>query len=423
MENTEFDINKVGEEIARQRQEIINNYNVWAQRNNGKRLIFIEMRHIGKIKVFDEEKGKEIELETFISVEQIGEEFQYVFCAQNDGKTIMLGIKKEQSPVAIGINFLGARKTTQEKLVLDLEGKMKEVQKEQSEQPNSKAKDGEESQVEHQPDENQIPTRRIGDIQLTKEELDSMPGPKVPLNQEVDEQTLGIKIGVSGEYMKFISADTLRRLYPDVEIPANCKNIPFGCYSNGEGIGIGEDKLKLSSQEENNFEQNQTTITNDGEIKTKKNIETYNIVTTAGVNTIEVGYNENDGTPLEVRYGRRDNKGVKISTDLLTIHEGKENKDSDAQEYQEDNSNGQNKAAETIEMLYTITTEVKLRYAIAKGLYMLDEHGFRVPNRYNLDEAERQIREDGRTIPEILEELEQGEGIKLRGPHESPRPH
>lgn len=284
-----------------------------------------------------------------------------------------------------------------------LEELEEEQKQEEQEQGAGEQETGQEEQAEEEPQ--QLPGVDEGP-QLTKAQVDRMKGPKTSLTQIVDAETLGNIIGLEGQYMQIVDADTVRKLIPDLQIPSSQRTIPIEILPDGSANVIGEDKLQFSRQEGTNSTAEHATATNEGLLRSEQNLETYNIVSKGGMHTIAVGYDENGGMPLEMKYGWRDvEEPNKIAySELETVHEGPMMQDDDTNQFKQDASEGIDKAE-------SISTEDAERYARAKGLYLLDEHGNSAG--YDLETAKQEIVEDGRDIDEIIEDLD----VKTREPH------
>ena len=349
-----------GELITRQRQEVIKNYNLWARKQESKgaskQLIFIEMRYIGKIKLFDEESGKELELNAFMSVEQIGDELQYVFCAQNEGETIHLGIKLEERPAAIGINFLSAKKEEQTKIVAELEKKWNEREntmtiEELEEKQEELEEKGEES--EKTTEEQVLPGVDEQETILTKAQMDSLGGPKTRLGQMVNGRTLGESIGISGMYIQFVDADRAKKMCPEIEVKPGQKYVPFSNKADGSGTPIGDDKLSFSELEGENYSAENATITNDGKVTKEQNVQTFNINALGQMSaSISIGYDEAnvgmDQQEIKFEFRNPENPNQKVSVELESVH-GDFGQSYVTQRYLENTEEGINRVANTIE--------------------------------------------------------------------------
>lgn len=321
-----------GELITRQRQEVIKNYNLWARKQESKgapkQLTFIEMRYIGKIKFFDEQIGKELELDAFMSVEQIGDELQYVFCAQNEGETIYLGIKLEKRPAAIGMNFLSAKKEEQTKIATDLEKKWNERENTMTIEElveNQEGLEEKREQPEETSEEQVLPGVDEQETILTKAQMDSLGGPKTRLGQMVDGRTLGDTIGISGMCIQFVDADRAREMCPEIEVKPGQKYVPFSNKEDGSGTPIGDDKLSFSGLEGTNYSAENTTITNDGKVTKEQNVQTFNINALGEMSaSISIGYDEAnvgmDQQEIKFEFRNPENPNQKVSIELESVH-------------------------------------------------------------------------------------------------------
>ncbi len=412
MKNTDLKISELIQEAERltiQRKTEIEKYNFLQKQQKGKNsqeLTFIEMRYIGKIK-FTHEQGEEIELEAFISIENIGEELQYIFMAEDlEGNKISLGMKRGERPVVIGIDLLDKKEKEQNNIISELENKWEEREKsptikelQQNNKENTEKKEEKENHNEDELEVQQLPGLEKEEKQLTKGQVDRMKGPKTRLSQIVDGETLGNIIGLDGEYMQIVSADEIRRYFPNMQIPSHQITMPICINPDGTAKVIGSDKLEFSSKEGTNSATEHVTATNEGLVRNEQNLETYNITSRGGMHTIAVGYDENGGMPLEMKYGwRHVEEPNKITySELETVHEGPMGQDDNTNQYKQD-------ASEGIDKPKTISKEDKEKYARAKGLYELDNHGNAIG--YDIETAEKEILEDGRDVDEIIEDLD-----------------
>jgi len=266
------------------------------------------------------------------------------------------------------------------------EGKTKEqLQEEQKEQGQTNL---EEIQPEYSKQTSEEP-------QLTPEELNSLTGPKISLNQIVDEDTLGNVVGSSGEYIKFVDADIARKKGIDV-LPGQ-RTVPV----DDQGKFIGNDRLAYSNIEGTNSTQENVTMTNEGTVRSEQNLDTFNIVSKGGMHTIGVGYDENGGMPLDAKYGRRDIEDpTKIAyTELEKVNEGPMKQDDVTQLHQR-KATGVYKGQEAIDAVVE-------KYARAMNIREVDQNGNLLG--YDLEKAkellEQQMAENpGATLEEIIED-------------------
>ena len=340
----------------------------------------ITIKHLGKI-ALENEMGEIVEKDWYAVIEQHSGEFQITYYDQ-DKK--LLGIQRgiTENIIPSGSIMWNIPKEMQKLKAEDLE-EAKTLEQLEDEQ----------NKEEKEPE--QLPGIQEEGPQLTKGQVDSgdLGGPKVSLNQIVDGVTLRNAIGIQGEYMKLVSADKIREYVLDAEIPPTQRTVPIAIFPNGTANIIGNDKLQLSSIEGTNSMEQHTTVTQDGQIRSEQNIETFNIVSKANMHTIAVGYDENGGRPLEVKYGRRDiDEPTKIAySELETIHEGPVNNDSEAYEAQKDTSKGVNQGDKMREDAVKIYTEQmnivnegphgeKLGYNYELGRQLLEQHWAEKPD-------------------------------------------
>lgn len=341
----------------------------------------VTIKYLGKIGL-ENEKGELVEKDWYAIIEQHSGEYQIIYYDQ-DKK--LLGIQRgiTENIIPSGSIMWNVPKEMQKLKADDLEEAktLEQLEREQNQEKKTtqKPQNEEESQ--------QLPGLQEGP-QLTSEQVNSgeLEGPKTSLNQIVDGVTLANAIGIQGEYMKLVRADKIREYIPDAEIPSTQRTVPIVISSDGTANLIGEDKLKLSSIEGTNSTDQHTTVTNDGQIRSEQNIETFNIVSKGNMHTIAVGYDENGGRPLEVKYGRRDiDEPTEIAySELETVHEGPIKNDDEAYEIQKDASEGINQGDKIREDAVKIYTEEmnivevgihgeKLGYDYELGRQLLEE--------------------------------------------------
>lgn len=396
MENENFDIKKVIENMEALKNKRLDEMKRDLIEKNGTDEKVseesINVKYLGSME-FINEQGELIDKDVFVLIEEHDGQFQIRYYDEDQK---LLGIQRtfdeEIIPSGAMIGKLPEKmKNLKEKDIEDAQT-LEELKKKQKEE-----------QHDNVPEEEQEPQQLPGvqeEHQLTKNQVNNMKGPKTSLNQIVDKKTLGNIIGLEGKYMQIVDADTIRRLLPDIQIPTNQRTIPIEIYPDGTANVIGEDKLQFSTREGTNSTREQKTVTNEGLVQDEQNIETFNITSKGGMHTIAVGYDENGGRPLEVKYGWRDVEESNHITysELETVHEGPMKQDNNTNQYKRDDSEGIYKSESVL------TQEDLEKYARAKGLYLFDEHG--CVEGFDIETAKEEILEDGRDIDEIIEDLD-----------------
>lgn len=357
--------------------------------NNEKNNEQVIVKYLGKIGLSND-KGEIVEKDWYAVIEQVNGKIEIMYYAENE---IFLGRQtgingKIQSMWEIPKEMKNLKEDDIEKAKT-----LEELQEEQKKQENKKEENEDKEE----------------ETQLTKEQVDRLKGPKTSLNQIVDEQTIGNIIGLEGQYMQIVDTDKIRQLMPDLNIPSSQRTIPIEIFPDGSANVIGEDKLQFSRLEGTSSTTEQTTATNEGLLRSEQNIETYNIVSKGGMHTIAVGYDEDGGMPLEMKYGWRDiSDPNKIAySELETVHEGPMIQDDDTNQFKKDVTDG-------IDKPDMIAKEDVEKYARAKGLYEFDSQGN--VTGYDLETAREELAEDGRDVDEVIEDLD----VKTKEP-EAPK--
>lgn len=420
MENANFDRKKVIEEmealkakrIDEIKRDIIRRNEIEVDEEGLNKAVIA--KYLGKME-FVNEQGELVDKDVFILIEEHSGQFQVRYYDEDQK---LLGIQRTLDEDIIPSGDMIGKLPEEMK---ELEGKDIEDAKTLDELKEEQKQEEQEKPEEVQ-EEQQLPgledEKKQEGPQLTKAQVNSMKGPKTSLNQIVDAQTLRNIIGLEGQYMQIVDADRIRKLIPDIQIPSNQKTIPIEIFPDGTANVIGEDKLQFSRKEGTNSTAEQTTVTNEGLVRNEQNIETFNITNKGGMHTIAVGYDENGGMPLEVKYGWRDvEEPSKITySELETVHEGPMQQDDDTNQYKKD-------ASEGIDKPKTVAKEDAEKYARAKGLYEFDYYGN--ATCYDLQTAKEELEQlysEGKDIDQIIAEVEEEE-VKTLGPGENPRPH
>lgn len=407
MENKQ-DLNKLIESMKLLRDKRVGdikqvNEQTGGETNEDKISEQITIKYLGKMELVNEQ-GELADKDVFVVMEEVDGQFQIRYYDENH-------------------RLMGIQRAMDREIMLSLDESFmddidyaKKVQKELEEKDEKEAQSLEEleEQAKQQNEElqNDVDNNKP---QLDKFEVDRMPGPKIDIrHQVVDGEPLDNAIGLEGAYMKFVDADYIRRMFPDLEIPDSQRTVPLEVYSDGTANVIGQDKLQFSSLEGTHSTEDYVTNTNEGEVKNEQNIETFNIIKKGKMHTIAIGYDENVGSVKEAKYGRRDfdEPNKIVYTELEAVHEGPIHQDDETYEYQKE-ATGMYKGEDTIEA----TIE---EYAKAMNIRKLDEHGYPT-SEYDLEAAEEELKERWSESPDAtLEELID-EGQKQIGPEENRR--
>ena len=351
----------------------------------------ITVKYLGKMEFTVAGREELVEKDVFMTIEEIDGQYQIRYYDEDQK---LLGIQRVTDEDIILSSYLSTKTTEeQRKIQRELDAKDKEEAKTLEEL--------EEEQTKEEAEAQQLPGLQDGP-QLTRTQVNTMKGPKTELNQIIDEETLGNVIGLEGKYMQIVDADTVRKLIPDIEIPTSQKTIPIEIFPDGSANVIGEDKLQFSAIEGTNSFEEHVTMTNDGKVRNEQNLETYNIVSKGKMHTIAVGYDENNGAPLEIKYGRRDIENPRdiAYADLESVHFGPLQQDDRTQQYQEEAS-GIDKGQDTIEAAVE-------KYAIAMNIRKTDMYGYPT-SEYDLETAKQELEErwaenPDATLDELIEE-------------------
>ena len=428
MVDTKFDRKKVIEEMKNLKAKRIDELRSNMAEQGENQIDEVALESLIKVKYLDQieiinENGETVKKDLFLLEEPNGPiKYKYYL----EGQELIAVQRTEEDEIILTSNFSTKEEKEQKKLKKDVKEKDKEdaktiedlEQEEKTEETEKKTEDTSKTdeQRENEDEEpQQLPGMEEDGPQLTRAQVNSMKGPKTSLNQIVDEQSLRNIIGLEGEFMQIVDADTAKKYIPDLQIPSSQRTVPIEIFPDGTANVIGEDKLQFSQTEGMNSSKEHVTATNEGTVRNEKNLETFNITSRGGMDTIAVGYDENGGMPLEVKYGWRNVEDpTKIAySELETVHEGPLQQHDDTTQYQQDASEGIYKGQESME-------DAIETYAKAMNIRKIDEHGFPTPE-YDLDAAQRQLEERWSKDPDAsLEELID-EDQKTIGPNEDPR--
>lgn len=253
--------------------------------------------------------------------------------------------------------------------------------------------------------------------QLSREQVNRLEGPKIDLNQQVDNVTLARKLDIDGAYIKFVPADDpiIKQISPEVDLSAlGQKFVPLQIFANGTANVIGEEKLAFSTIEGSNCTKEQSTMNDDGRRTKEQGIETFNIPGTN--NCLTIGWDEGDVTSpfYEAKFGTRvPDKPEEVAYDELhTVHEGEIKSDSELEGERRKNTEGIYEPDQE-----PVTDEQATRYANTIGLFLPDS---RIPD---IEKARKILGELSRgsnqTVETIIQEAE--EDVMQLGPSEDPR--
>lgn len=358
----------------------------------------VTIKYLGKIGLANEQ-GELIESDWYAAIEQIGGQLQIIYYDEN------------QNILGKQIGMDGDIIPTEDALIETKKGfekpkEMEELQQEDIE----KAKTLEELEEEQRRVEQ---NKKQEGPQLTKKQVESLGGPKIDLNQQVDNMTLAQKIELDGTHIKFVSIDEAKKLIPDLELDELGQQfIPLEIYSNGTANVIGEDKLKYSTLEGSNNTNEQTTMNNDGSRKQEQGIVTFDIAGTR--NCITVGFDElNTSSPFyEAKFGTRDveQPSEVLYDELETVYEGPLKQEKEKAFAQMNNTEGMYEASREI-----VTEEQAERFAKASGWYVFDKNG-NVAGP-DIEKATVYLKENSigdNSVEELIEQA--NDGAKTRGP-------
>ena len=436
MENTKFDRKKVIEEMQKLKTKIIEdiktNYPEKSEKeiDNEIQHRLLNIKYLGKIELTNE-YGELVEKNWYAVIEQHSGEFQITYYDENQS---FLGVQKGMEE-----NILPA-----ESLMWNKPKEMEKIKEKDIEKARTLEQLEEDEKQEEKKKQTQELSKKQSETQLTKAQVNTLSGPKTKMSQIVNGIPLRNIIGLEGEYIQLVDADTLRKILPDVKVPASQKNIPIEIFPDGTANVIGEDKLKLSNVEGTNSIKEHTTVTNEGMVRQEQNIETFNIVATGAMNVISIGYDENyyEKDYQEIKFGVRDiEHPTQIAySELESVHFDPI-QDDNTREYIKETADGKYKGTNTIERAEkhekceeeleaedvdadknndNIHDEDVLRYAQAMNIRIVDEHGYPT-TEYDLELAKQELEERLEENPDAsIEEIIEGDQKQL-GPQDNRR--
>lgn len=349
----------------------------------------VTVKYLEKIEIAKNEKGETVSKDWYAIINEYSDQITYY--AENE---ILLGQQH------------------------GMEGKIQSAWELPEQMKDLKKEDIEEAQtLEELKEEQKEEEQKKDGPQLTQKAVSRLSGPKIDLDQQVDNVTLARKLGIEGEFIKFISADDpiLKEILPDLELSAlGQKFVPIQIFSNGTANVIGEDKLEFSTIEGSNFTKEQSVLNDDGKRTNEQGIETFNIPGTN--NCLTIGWDEGDVTSpfYEAKFGTRvPDRGNEVSyEELQTVHEGKMISDAEAETERRKNIEGiYEPSAEPV------TDEQAAQYAMAIGMFLPDS---RTPD---IERARTQLGEltrgSNKEVEDIIQESE--EDVMQLGPQQDPR--
>ena len=348
----------------------------------------VTIKYLGKME-FVNEKGELVEKDVFVSIEQIGTEFQIRYY---DDEQKLLGVQKA---IQGKMMFLPSEEYMWEKLP----EKIKKAKQEDIEE----AKTIEEVKREEQTNEAMKQIEKAKGPQLTLEQVNSLGGPKIPLAQPVDHDiTLANKIGLEGEYIQFVDINDAKKLIPDLEIAElGQKFVPIEINKNGANV-VSEDKMRFSTIKGSNSTERSITENNDGTRTLEQSIVTFEIPGT--YNYISVGFNEQHMADpyYECKFQTIDRDSNRMGgEELLQSHVGPIMEDPEAHNERRINTEGQLK--------YTpeqVTEEQAIRYANAVGIFF---EGTRKPDIAKAMEELKLEATGGETVEDVIAEAEENQ--------------
>ena len=285
----------------------------------------------------------------------------------------------------------------------------------------NKAKTLEQLEKEREQEENikvQQQEEKENKPQLTAEQVKTLGGHKVALNQIVEAETLGNAIGLSGDYIQLIDVDKAKELIPELQISTSQRYIPIEIFSDGTANIIGEDKLKQSSIEGTNSTKENITKNNEGNRQREQNVETFDIVKKGGKNTISIGFDENNvNSPFyEIKYGQRDEQDARevVYTQLESKYEPPLKSEKETEEERQDATEGITKGSEE-----QVTRDDAERYARTIGLYSYDINGNASLDTDKATEILKELSRGGNNVKEIIQDAE--DNVKQPGPQNNRR--
>lgn len=365
MKENNFDRKKVIEDMKKLKSKIVADIKARMLANGETKIDeenlaeSVTIKYLGKIGLVNEQ-GELIESDWYAAIEQIGGELQIVYYdEQQNVLGRQLGIDGEVIP-------------SEGALIENEKGYQKPKEMENLKEEVEQAKTLEQLEQEQMQTE-----RQKQHLQLTQKQVNSLTGPKINLNDFVDNNvTLSKKMGIQGEHIQFVDIDKLKAMdIPGFKAPAELgqRFMPIAISSNGTATVVEEDKLKFSTLEGGNASIERDSMNSDGAEKQEQGIVTFNIPGTN--NAITIHWDDELGTSspfYEASFLTRapDNKG---HLDELT-NEGHLKKDNKAHMECIWNTEGEYEGIIEVDRL-TVTEELAKKYAEIRDYQKYDAEG------------------------------------------------
>ena len=402
MENTNLD--EIIEK-AKKFRELYIEKTIQDNKNNGIEIDEADLREqitikpLGQIEI--QVDGETVKKDVFF-IEIKGEEIGKIY---DEDLAFIAAMNKGQKDIMLSLELSSKPETEQtrlkEKLVEMDPNSAKTIKNLEDDKESEK---GEEPENDSGTQEGTLPgIEEDEEINLTKAEVDRMSGPMTFLNQEIEGATMANVIGgLTGAYIKFVNADEIRKIFPNVRIPANQRTVPLEVFPDGSARKIGEDKLALSQQEGTNSNREHTVLNEDGQMEAQQMMETFKIVNKGNrdMQEISISYDENGGKPLEIQYGWRNSNNETVKVTLENVNSGRVT-DNGTREDQSDTSYGNDKPSRR-------RNEDCIKLAKAKGYYIAGESGNPV---LDVKRASEELSQDGRPVDEIIREYDENEAF------------
>lgn len=357
----------------------------------------IVIKYLGKMELVNEQ-GELVEKNVYMTIEQIDGQFQMRYYDENQN---MLGIQRAiDDEIILSSSLSSASTEEQERIQNELEEKDKEEAKTQEELEQEQAQEEEKEVKQDGP-------------QLTQKQVNSLNGPTVALSQQVDDITLGNKIGIEGEFIKFVDIDEAKKLVPELERDElGQKFIPLVIAPNGTANVVPEENLKFSTIKGTHSTEKSITENNDGTRRLDQGIVTFEIPGTH--NFITVGFNEQHTTDpyYELKFQTIDRDSNKLGGEELQQQYVGTIEDPTAHNERRINTEGQLKYTKEL-----VTEEQAEKFAKATGMFINGRE-------LDIDNARKTLERlsvGGKTVNEIIDEAENEQMVP--GPSEGPRSH
>ena len=368
----------------------------------------IQVNWLGKLQLINE-VGELADKDVYITFEMVDGQMQLRYYDEDQR---LLGVQQ-----AIDKDIILA--STLSTLEPDKQDEIKEwLEESDKEKAQEEAKDLEQLK-EEQKHLQEMQEKEHEGPQLTQKQVNSLTGPKIDLNQKVDNVTLADKVDLDGKYIQFVDIDAAKELIPDLNVEELGQQfIPIEILQDGSANVVGEDKLKFSTMEGSNSTNEQTTMNNDGSRRQEQGIVTFDIPRTN--NCITIGFDE-QGTSspfYEAKFGTRDieQPSEVLYDELETVNEGPLKQEKEKAFAQMNNTEGVYEASKE-----EPNDEQAKRFIEKSGMFWTyDENGKR---EYDIEQAKRYLRENSIGDQNIEELIEQADDEFGRPLGESNDPH